>query len=444
VAATPPPAAAARATWREWQLIFTLTLIYMLSFVDRGTLNLIVNPLQHDLGIDDLQMSLLLGLSFAALYSVLSVPAGHLADHVSRRLMIAVAVVFWSMTTILCGLAGNYWQLFAGRVGLGVGEAALPPAAYSMLRDGVSVERRGRAFSIYQAGLTLGTGLGAMIGGALYASAEHGTFATWPLLAGLKPWQVVIVVPGFGGILLAFLLLTLREPPRGAPVPASAASFGEMFRHVGRNWRLYGPIFGAVTAISFTGGGWSAWLPAVIGRMWGLSPAVIGHRLGLIGLTVFPISALAIGWLMDVARRRGRSGGPFQVSLIACLLNVAPALGVLLAPSVDTMWISYAGSILFSSGVQIACGIMLANVTPGHLMGKVTAFYYLTANLIGLGVGVTFYAGVARLFFAGPGALRTALLVCYPGGMALTILLLALGIAAARRETRLSSFSQNT
>src|SRR5215469_1057436 len=149
--------------WRQWYLVGVLTLIYILNYIDRGALNLILNPIKEDLHISDVQVSLLIGLSFAALYSFLSIPAGYLSDIMSRRLLLSGAIFFWSVMAALCGFAGNFWQLFLGRVGLGVGEAVLPPTAYSLLRDGVKPEHRARAFSTYHLGTGLGNAFGALI-----------------------------------------------------------------------------------------------------------------------------------------------------------------------------------------------------------------------------------------------------------------------------------------
>src|SRR5579863_1580570 len=212
----PVDASARVALRRQWYLVVVLAAIYVLNYIDRGALNLIVNPIKEDLRISDLQISLLIGLSFATLYSLLSIPAGYLADRMSRRLFLGGALFFWSCMASLSGLAGNYWQLFAGRVGLGVGEAVLPPTAYSMLRDGVRVEHRARAFSIYHLGTGIGTALGALIGGSLFAIGFAGGFVGVPILGTLKPWQLVIVVPGIAGIFISFLMATVREPRRGA------------------------------------------------------------------------------------------------------------------------------------------------------------------------------------------------------------------------------------
>ena len=420
------PAAAPRDGTGEWYLVGVLTAVYTINYMDRGVLNLIVNPIRDDLHASDLQISFLLGLSFMVLYSVLSVPAGFLADVMSRRLIIFVASIFWSAMQTLCGFANSYWQLFAGRVGLGVGEAANPPPAYSLLRDGVSEKHRGRAFAIYGVSPILGTGFGALIGGWVYGAAAGGTFAQVPILGHLRPWQLVIAVPGLIGLPLSVLLLTIREPARLRTPGLGTPSFGELLRHVRAQGRLYGLLLAGIIGVSLAMG-FNAWLAAALSRQWGLSPAVIGKTIGPMGLIISPLTYLVIGSIMDRAKRR-TPWGPFQVSIVGSLLNIGPTIGVLLAPTLTLAWISLGLSMLLTGAVQISCTTTLADITPSRLMGKVTAFYFMLSNLLGLAIGPTFYALVAQWFFSGPLAIVHAMIVCYPVLMLITIGVLLLAV----------------
>ena len=118
-----------------WYVVGVLTFVYIFSFIDRQILNLLVRPIRRDLGITDFQMSLLMGFSFALFYTFFGIPLGRLADSRSRRTIIAVGFAVWSLMTAGCGLARNFVQMLLLRVGVGVGEAALSPAAYSIITD---------------------------------------------------------------------------------------------------------------------------------------------------------------------------------------------------------------------------------------------------------------------------------------------------------------------
>lgn len=423
-----PQGSAGRQAW----LVAVLTTIYTLNFVDRGALNLIVQPIKEDLHVSDLQMSYLLGLSFVVLYSVCSIPAGYVADVVRRRLLIAGAVLFWSIMQTLCGFAGTYVQLFAGRVGLGLGEAALPPAAYSLLRDGVEPKHRGRAFSIYQMGPLLGAGVGALVGGLLYGAASHGAFRGLPVLGHMRPWQIVILTPGLFGLVVAAVMLTVREPPRDAPIErGDMPSFAEMFAFVGRRWRLYLPIL-VVTTVLALATGWTAWMAAALNRIWGLSPATIGAVTGPLGLILNPIAYVTVGNLMDRFTTPRRPDGMLRVAMVGSVLNVPAAMAVLLAPSIPLMWAAYGLSVLITGAGQVAVAAILVEVTPGRLIGKVTSMQFLVGNILGLAMGPTLFALVAKLF-SGKRAIAESMLVCYPSIVIVTVVFMAITARELRR-----------
>ena len=148
-------------------MVILLTALYMLSFLDRTIIVLLVEPIKADLGLTDTELSLLYGLAFAVFYTFLGIPIARLADRKSRRIIIMVGVSVWSLATALCGLAKNFGQLFAARVSVGVGEASLSPAAYSMISDSFPPEKRGVAMSVYTMGLYLGVGFALILGGVV-------------------------------------------------------------------------------------------------------------------------------------------------------------------------------------------------------------------------------------------------------------------------------------
>ncbi|MEJ0061514.1 MAG: MFS transporter [Terricaulis sp.] len=169
--------------FQQWYMVGVLTLLFTLSFIDRSALNIVVEPIRQDLQITDVQMSVLIGFSFVSMYIVMSIPAGYIADLVSRRAMVGAAVTFWSSAAILCGAASNYWQLFAGRAALGAGEAAFPPAAYSMMKDGVDPRGRARAFAFINRASIWVMALGPLLEAAYLRSQPLGSSRIFLCLA---------------------------------------------------------------------------------------------------------------------------------------------------------------------------------------------------------------------------------------------------------------------
>ena len=124
-----------------------LVLLYIINYIDRQILAVLLEPIKQDLGVSDTAMGLLTGLAFALFYTTAGVPIARLADAGTRRNVIVLGVIVWSLMTAVCGLARNFVQLAVARVGVGVGEAALSPAAHSLISDYFPPERRATALS---------------------------------------------------------------------------------------------------------------------------------------------------------------------------------------------------------------------------------------------------------------------------------------------------------
>ena len=125
-----------------WYVVFILFLAYTSSFIDRQIMALLVEPIKRDLGLNDTQFSLLHGFAFAIFYTFMGLPLGRLADRRNRKKIIAIGITIWSLLTAACGLAKTFSHLFLARIGVGVGEAALSPAAYSIISDLFPLKRR--------------------------------------------------------------------------------------------------------------------------------------------------------------------------------------------------------------------------------------------------------------------------------------------------------------
>src|ERR1700723_2715558 len=203
------------SSFAAWYSVAVLMLIYIFSFIDRSAISLIVEPMKRDLQISDTQIGILQGSAFALLYIFLGLPIARLSDRHSRRAIIAAGVFIWSIMATLCGLARTVMQLFVARIGVGVGEAALSPAAYSIITDSFPLSKLGKAFGVYNIGITIGAGVAFLVGGIVVAAVSHaGATYTLPVLGEVRAWQMVFIVTGAPGIVLPLLLLTFPEPAR--------------------------------------------------------------------------------------------------------------------------------------------------------------------------------------------------------------------------------------
>ena len=203
-----------RVGFYPWYVVIVLTFAFTVAFIDRQILSLLVQPIRRDLGISDTQISLLAGFAFAVFYSILGVPIARLADRRSRRAIISVGVFLWSLMTAACGLAKSFAGLFVARVGVGVGEATLSPAAYSMIADYFPPQKLARAIAVYAMGLYLGAGLAMIAGSAVVRLVADAGPVTLPLLGTLFPWQLTFFAVALPGILVLAGMATVREPQR--------------------------------------------------------------------------------------------------------------------------------------------------------------------------------------------------------------------------------------
>ncbi len=208
------PVAHIKATPYAYFLLFVLTIIMILNFVDRTIISVLAQDIKEGLKVDDASLGFLYGTAFAVFYSVFGIPLARLADVWSRKKIIGIALLFWSLMTAMSGLANTFIALAIFRIGVGIGESAAMPASLSMLSDSFAKKTRATAFGIWSAGIYVGAGLGVAAGGwalGLY----HKWWPDYKAPLGIDDWHLAMFIVGIPGILLAFLVFFLREPKRG-------------------------------------------------------------------------------------------------------------------------------------------------------------------------------------------------------------------------------------
>jgi MFS family permease len=400
------PAVTAAGPARRYGLTYagyvTLVLLfaYTVSFIDRQVIALLVQPIKRDLGLSDAAFSMIQGFAFAIFYTGVGVFLGRIADHGNRRNLILAGVFVWVLATASGGLANSFTGLFLARIFVGAGEAALSPAAYSMLADYFPPERRGRAVGLYSSGVYIGSALAFIIGGLVIAATSQDSVVALPLLGGVRPWQAAFVLVALPGLLVLALMLTVREPPRRVDRAAAESTPVADLSHVVRHLRVYAPIFIGCAVIAMITFGLTAWLPAAFIRRWGWSPGQIGPAYGAIILTCGIGGMLASGWLADMMVARGRRDAPLTLALAGTLVLIASSVAFAAAPGPGWALAAVAVTTFFL-GLPVALGpVALQAATPGRLHGRVISIYLLLINLIGLGLGPFLVAAGTDFLFA--------------------------------------------
>lgn len=396
--------------WAGTLLVAVLVATYAVSFMDRQIINLLVSDLRHDLSIGDFEVGILQGPAFGLFYAAFGMPLGLLADRVSRTRLIATGFLLWSCMTSLGGLAPDFHFLLATRVGVGIGEAALVPAAVSLIADHFPAERRTLPLAIFTAGVSIGSGLALVAGGWLVEFAHSGA-RTLPLidktLAGHGEWRIVLVLAGLIGLPLAACILVLPEPARGTAGTSNTSLRAFSRRH----WRLIGPMLVGSALLYLYSNALSSWMPSLFIRRFGWRPGEVGLRMG----TLILVSALA-GNLVSgmMASRRVRSGRPSGALETMCLGAGLLAPTAVLAPLLnEPRFVAIAlGGAYFS--LALCFGVATAAFTaftPPELRGRMVALYLLIGNLIGLGLGPPTAGYTSSLLADRPNAVGLALAI---------------------------------
>ncbi|MFO1009642.1 MAG: MFS transporter [Planctomycetota bacterium] len=397
-----------RSSARAWWGVLLLMLFYVLAFVDRQVLALLVQPIRDDLGLSLTQFGLLHGLSFALFYTLLGVPLGRVADAGSRRGLVALGVVAWSAMTVLCGRAASFAQLFLARIGVGVGEAALSPAAYSWIADAFPRERRSIAMSAYSVGIYLGSGLAFVVGGQIVAFAGGAGASEWPVLGAVKAWQAPLVVAGLAGLVLAPLAWTLPEPQRtgcawGTP------PLGELARWIARHPRAFVAHHGGFALLSMSGYAVNVWTVFLLERHFALEKARASTSYGLVLGLGGALGVLLGGFLAD--RRRARGALDANVS-VGALAGVVAAPFALAFPLVRSSELALALLAPLSIATAAGFGVAAAGaveLVPSTLRGRASAVYLFVINAAGLGLGVPLVGWLAEHALGGESSFPLAL-----------------------------------
>lgn len=374
-----PPAAQA------WYCVILLALVVMVNFLDRGILNLLIEPIKRDLALTDSQVSRL-AIAYTVLYAILGFPVARLIDSRRRTWILGIGVAIWSVTTLCTGLATKYWHLLLARMGLGIGETTSGPSAYSLISDYFPPHRLPRAISVMQIGFVAGNGLALVLGAAIIDFVSRNPDFSLPGVGPLRGWQAVLMLVSIPGFIVAALMFTVKEPPRrgGKTEPAALS---EVFALIWRHKLVYLPMFiamGLRTAQLF---GTQWWNPSFFIRTYGWTSADVGYILGFGSLVAMPLGILIGNWMAEHYWKAGRHDGNMRVVVITTA--IAAPLGVLF-PLMPSPWLA-AGCFLLAQVFGMAAAApenaAIQSVTPNHLRGQMTFLFLFVMNVIGFGFG---------------------------------------------------------
>lgn len=408
-ASTPSPG---QMGFYPWYATGVLMSAYVLSYLDRQILYLMVAPIRKDLHITDFQFSLLTGAAFGIFYTLMGLPIGLLADRSNRKKLIAVGVAAWSIMTALCGFAQTYGLLFLARIGVGVGEATLSPAAYSYLSDSFDRFRLPRAMSVYGLGLFIGAGMALIIGGEVIGAVEKMPPIALPFVGEMGAWHLVFLIIGLPGLLVALWVSTLREPKRTGVTKSASAIAGIPFSQVA-TFVMSQPLMSIslfVGSALFSALAYAdSWYPTLFMRIWGWKVQSAGQISGASSLIAGPLGMLFAGWLSSRWIARGKVDACLRLTAWAALGITLPATLLPIAPNATAMALLLFPFKFFIGFTPVLIPSALQMIAPNQIRAQLGAMFLFATGLVGITGGPILPAFLSDYVFKGPFALAHAL-----------------------------------
>lgn len=397
-----------------------LLLVYTFNFLDRQILGILVQPIKADLNLTNTQLGALGGIAFALLYSTLAIPLALIADRTSRTWVITLSLTVWSGFTALCGMAGSFWQLFAFRLGVGVGEAGGVAPSYAVIADTFPPHQRARALAIYSLGIPIGLASGTLLGAWIAASVD---------------WRWAFIVVGIAGVVIAPLFrLIVREPARPAQPAGERVPVSAVFRILAAKPSFWLMSFAAAFS-SMCGYGLAFWVPSVLMLSFGFDLSTTSYFFGSLLLVGGTIGVFSGGWLADRLGQADR-GTYARLPAYAWLASIPLFLGAfLMTGSPVIAWLLF----LIPNGLNILwlgpVTTAVQHLVPPHMRATASASFLFINNLIGLGAGSWIMGAVADAMTGtyGDEALRYAAMAAL-GFYAVAAGLMLLAVRPLRRN----------
>lgn len=395
-----------KVTWKTHYALVLLAMIYVMSYIDRLVISVLIEPIKLEFGVSDTMMGLLTGVAFALFYTAFGFPVGRLSDRIGRKPVIAIACIVWSILTMLSGIVTSFMWLVVLRIGVAMGEAGGSAPSIAMISELYPPRQRSRALAVFGLGPALGAILGIGFGG---------------VLAEMYGWRTTLIIVGAPGVIIGLILaLTVKAPkPTAAssmmPVESIARTVKSLFR-IPSFWH----IVATGSAAAITGYAIQMWTPSFMIRSHQVSLQEAGILMGIGGGLTALIGTLFCGYLTDKLAARD-AGWQLGTALLGTGLSIPLAMAFYMWPagtafsvmsiSVPTGFLFYMGFAFFGVWWTVPCFGALSQILPANKMAQGTAIFFMGVTLLGAGLGPVLAGIISDLLFTmiGAEALRYAL-----------------------------------
>lgn len=394
---------------QAWYTIFLLCILYVISWIDRGILALLAQPVADALGLNDRELALILGPGFAAVYAVAGVMLGHFVDTRNRRIVVAVGIVIWSLATIASAFAPNFETMLLLRCGVALGEAVLMPAGISLIGDLFRTERRGLPVAVF-------TSIGSFmtIGTYAFGAAAISIAGLIAPSVGLATWQTTLVLVGLPGLALTVIfVMSATIPARGASDAQQAgdnvsiqATMAYLWQHV----RFLGPLLSLTGLNCIAGLAAAIWMPTVLIREQGMTAAHAGYLVGLFGLPAGLLGNFFWQWVGTRLHRRDPEKGLLRTFLWPAFLAGPSFAAGLMSTEPMIQLAGFAGGIFLGTAFSVTTPLSIQAYIPARMRARFVSINFLIISIFGYGLGPVIAVEVGSLIAGEGHGLRIGLI----------------------------------
>jgi len=420
-----------------WYALAILLLANAINYLDRMIVALLIEPIRESFQLTDTQIGLLIGATFAFVFTLASLPVGRIVDQYDRRRVIAIGCAIWSTAAVALGFARSFGHLLVARMGVAIGEAALTPSAISLISDLFPKRAMGRAMAIFGIGGVAGAGFAYLAGAAILALVNSSPAITLPLYGQVASWQATLIFTGLISFIVVALIFTFPEPARKGVVARQEVSTRSTLKFLRRHWTYFVPHFLGFALLQMFVYSLTSWIPAFLTRAYAMPPEEIGIVYGAMWLVLGVAGALAGGVMADLLSARGKDRGAIWL-IVAVSLVLWPL--ATLYPLVESRGLSLVliAAMTFATCIPVGLSnLLLQQVTPNQMRGQMVAITTFAVNLIAFGVGPTGVGILSDALGGGLEGLRWALAavasICCPAA-ALIFVFAGKGFGPLRRQ----------
>jgi MFS family permease len=376
--------------------------------IDKAIVGVLAEPIKADLGITDIQMGLLLGLAYSLLSGLCGLWLGTLVDRHIRRTVLGCAIIVWSLSTVAGGLSPNFETFFIFRALVGLGEAAVAPAALSLIADMFPPERRGRALSTYLIGASIGTALSSIIPGSIVGANLHLSIPGYGLVI---PWRSAFILCGAIGPIVGLLFFSVKEPARRGMQTdkMKGPTAVDKLAYLWRQRAVVIPLFLGFCLYYVAFVGVAAWTAPLLMRSFDAQLPDFANTLGII-LLISGVSGYMLGGLSADSAIGSRRGGRLMIMTILPIIALPSAFSGF-APSLLLAILLLASITLATPMLNVAMNATVQEIVPNDMRGFSYAFLSVVSALPAGAGGPLLLAWVTQSVLGDPARIATSFVI---------------------------------